>query len=314
MNTFSKMLYTILLSVSAASVFAEPQSYLALDNGYRWDRIRNRVSMGGGTISVKSSSQVLKHINSYQLGARGQWTFCKNTFVRANGHYGWTWDGRYRESAIDGHAKGNTWDVDGAIGYYFCAYRKTNLDAMPQNEVKEKTIAGCWIAPVLGWSYYEFDMKGTHLKMPLDGVVYDDLSHIDARQTFNGPYAGFDMLFQLIERLDFLFSYEFHYTDWHGKREIEGDEYGNPWFGWTTGFSNKRHIDNVIGQVFKLNISYNFFDRLRVGLELKDQYFAGDHGKYKQTKRPIIPAFSFAKVDGLWWHSFGATIYIGGAF
>jgi len=314
-----------MLLCSAAPVFAQPQSYVALDNGYRWDHIGNRVTLGGPTISVKGSSQELKKINSYQLGARGQWTFYENTFVRANGHYGWTWDGKYRESGIHGHAKGNTWDVEGALGYYFCAYRKTNLDEVTttppkqtktttQQDIKEKTTAGFWVAPVFGWSYDSFNLRGTDLDMSLFGIDYTDLDHINARQTFNGPYGGFDLLWQLVEHLNFLFSYEFHYTYWNGKREIDGPDYGNPPFGWSTGFSNKRRISGVIGQVFKIDTSYDFHNSWKLGLELTYQYFAGDGGHYKQTKTPLLPQFNFAKVDGLWWQSFGITLYMGGKF
>ena len=327
MNTVSKLFCTMLLSASVASVFAEPQSYLALDNGYRWDRLTNRATVGGPTLSTRGASQQLKSIQSYQLGGRGQVAFDEHTFIRATGHYGWVFDGEYLESAYHGDLKGRTWDVSGAVGYYLTVYKKeTKHEVEEQKEVvysekkekryeKDKHSAGFWIAPLVGWSYDVLNLTGTDLEMSFNGEEFEDLNHINAKQTFNGPYAGFDFLFQLYPKLDFIFGYEFHYASWHGKRVIKGDDYGTPSiFGIVTGYSNTRHIRGVIGSVFKLNTSYNFWDMWKAGLELQYKLYAGDHGCFKQTKTPINPLVSYKKVDGLWWTSFGVTLYLGGVF
>lgn len=284
----------MLFSATAASLCAEPISYIALDNGYEWDRISNRVNIGGPTIFVVGSTQTLKKLNSYQLGGRGQWVWCDAAFVRASGHYGFTWGGEYREGAFKGHAKGHSWDVQGGLGYYF----------------------GCcpfWFAPVVGWAYNEFDFTGKNIHTTIEGVTYN-LSNIKATQRFNGPFVGFDMMFFLYCDIQFLFSYEYHVVNWHGDRLIQGPEFGNPIFGWSTGFSNKRHLHYARGNVFKLDTSYRFCDCWLLGLELKYQIYNGDFGHYHQTRRPLIPQFTFANIDGLWWRSFASTIYIGRMF
>src|SRR5205807_3965302 len=136
-----------------------------------------RVTASGPTASVKGSTQTLKGINSYQLGAIGQWNFCRRAFIRANGHYGWVLDGDYSEGGFSGDAKGHTYDVEGTIGYYFCLAR------------------GIWVAPVVGWSYDALNLKAVDITTAINCEVFH-LSDIKTHQRFSGPFIGFDLLFQ----------------------------------------------------------------------------------------------------------------------
>lgn len=295
MDNFSKFLCLMLTALSAVSSYAEASGYVAIDNGYRWDRISNRVTLGGPTASVKGSTQVIKDINSYQLGGRGMYNFWDCGFIRGEGHYGWTGTGKYSEGGFFGDSKGHTVDGKVAIGYY------------------SFMTDGVWAAPVVGWSYDSLEMKGTNIEIAINGHVFH-LSDIKAHQRFEGPFLGFDFLYEIDDCLAFTFGYEFHFSRWHGDRIIQGREYGNPPFGTTTGFSNKRHINRAYGNVFKLDLEYQFCDCWTVGLELKYQFFYGDFGKYKQTRRPILSQYTYANVDGLWWRSFASTITIGRSF
>ncbi len=272
-----------------------PNGFIALDNGYRWDKISNRVTLGGSTISVKGSTQLFRNINSYQLGGKGQWNFCNGVFVRGDGHYGWVFDGDYSEGGLFGDAKGHTYDVEGALGYYF------------------SLATGIAFAPVVGWSYDAFNLNGSKITTAINGCVYS-LSNIKAHQRFSGPFVGFDLVFQPNGCCEYTFGYEFHYTWWHGQRFIQGPEYGNPPFGWTTGYSNKRHLNRVFGQVFKFDAAFTILGCWTAGFEVKYQIFNGDQGKYKQTKRPLIPQFTYSPVNGLWWRSFATTLFIGRVF
>lgn len=288
-------IFCTLLSVFAvASAYAEPQNYMVLDNGYRWDRTSFRASIGGPTIAVKESTLTLKRIQSYQLGAKGQLTYC-NAFVRASGHYGWVGDAKYDEAGFLGKAVGNTWDVQTSLGYNF------NLNQCLS------------IAPVVGWSYDKFQLKGKHIHVAIEGVVFH-LSDIKAHQRFQGPFVGFEVLLQPTCFLDVLLGYEWHYAYWHADRIIQGPEYGNPPFGTTTGFSNKHHLDGVKGNVFNLDTSYRFCECWEAGLQLKYQFYRGDFGKYKRTRTPLISSFTYAHVDDVEWHSFAAMIHVGLVF
>ena len=318
MTRISTVLLTSVLSIASATMFAEPQSYLDMDNGYKWYRVTSRVFMNGPVVSLKQSSQVLKHINTYQLGGRGQWTFYDTAFIRASGHYGWTWDGRYKEATFKGNAKGHTYDVDGALGYYFCVYDLNRLVPPPDPAVEltktDKRTPSLWIAPIFGWSFDSLNVKGENMRAKLTGEQFNNLNNINARQQLNGPFLGVDILFQLKSFTEFLFAYEFHYASWHGNRIIKGADYGHPPFGYTTGFSNKRHMNGVVGNVFKLTNSYTFSDTWKLGAELKYQFYSGDNGKYKQTKTPISPLITYKEVNQFWWLSFGMTIFVGGVF
>lgn len=273
----------------------KPLSYVLLCNGYRWDRIANTASLGGQVVANKGSTQTLKKINSYQLGGIGQCIFCHRAFLRGAAHYGWVWDGLYSEGGLFGRSKGYTFDLQGAVGYYFSVSR---------------TIM---ITPVAGWSYDALNLKGIKMTTAINGLRYF-LDDIRAHQRFSGPFIGFDLLIKMNEWYAFTFGYEYHYARWRGQRLIDGPEYGNPPFGWTTGFSNVRHIDRVYGQVFNMEADYTFCGGWTLGLALKFQYFSGNFGKYKQTKRPLLLEFGYANVDGLWWRSFASTVYVGKAF
>lgn len=296
MSTFSKILCAMWLAISVTSAYGDTVGYLAMDSGYRWDRIENRVLMSGKNAAFLGSTQTMRKINSYQLGGKGQLSFCDCAFVRAIGHYGWVFDGaKYSEGGLFGRTSGNTADVQVGIGQYF-------------NMAK-----GVWAAPVFGWSYDTLLFKGTHIHTTIDGESFH-LSDIRAHQTFNGPFIGFDVSYQINSCYDFVFGYEFHWSRWYGQRHILGPEYGNPPFGTTTGFSNKRHMKHVYGQVLKLDTSYQWCDGWELGLGLKYQFYTGDNGHYRQTKIPVISSFSYRKVDGLWWLSFAATFYAGKTF
>lgn len=294
MNFLYKLFCAIICSAATTSLYGG--NYLLLDNGYRWDRISNRATLGGPTVSVKGSSQTLRNISTYQLGLKGQWEFCPCGFVRGSGHYGWVvGHGDYFEGGFVGHAKGYTYDLQGAFGYYICLTPFVEL------------------APIVGWSYDALNLKGTDIHTAIDGTVFK-LSDIKAHQRFNGPFLGFDLLYNVDPCFNVTFGYELHFARWNGQRDIQGPEYGNPPFGSSTGFSNRRRINCTIGNVFKLDGIYQLCNCWQVGLGLKFQFFRGNAGSYRQTKVPIIPQFSYSKVNGLWWSSFAATISIGRTF
>lgn len=296
MISFSRIFCMMLLTLfTASSAYGDIQGYLALDNGYRWDRLSNRAQSGGGTVPAKGSTQLMRKINSYQLGAKGQWLFCDTLFVRANGHYGWVFEGKYSEGGLFGKTTGHTTDVQGAIGKYICI------------------APGIWVAPVIGWSYDALHFKGKNISTAINGVVYK-LNDLQAHQRFNGPFIGIDLNYQINSCYDFTFGYEFHCVHWRGQRLIQGREYGNPPFGITTGFSNVRRMNRVYGNVFKFDATYEWRDCWELGLGLKYQFFMGDDGHYRQTKKRPLSQYTYRKIEGLWWCSFAATLYIGKMF
>lgn len=296
MKAFPKLIWLVLFALSAKAADVESVGYIALDNGYRWDRVSNRVTLGGVDAGVRGSTQKLREINSYQLGGRGLWNFCDCAFIKGEGHYGWTGKGKYSEGGFFGNTDGYTYDGKGALGYFFNMTPKI------------------WIAPVAGYSCDALNLYATDIEVAINGHVYHK-NDIKVHQRFQGPFVGFDIIYEINDCFDFVVGYEFHFARWHGERIIQGKDYDNsPLFGLTTAFSNTRHLDNAYGQVLNLDLSYQFWDCWRIGLDLKYQFYYGDFGKYKQTRRPILPTITYAKVDGLWWLSFASTLTIGTTF
>jgi len=287
------LLTLCLLTTKTASI--EASCYFALDTGYRWDRISNRATLGGLNVGVYGSTQKLKNINSYQLGGKGFWNLIECAYIRGEGHYGWTGKGKYSEGGYFGNTKGYTYDGKGALGWFF--YVAPSI----------------WFAPVVGYSTDALNLKATDIHVAINGHRFHKKS-IKAHQNFQGPFIGFDAFF-VDDCFDFSLSYEFHFARWRGERLIQGREYGNsPIFGITTSFSNMRHLNHVYGNVFNFDFGYQFCNCWRIGLDLKFQSYYGDSGKYKQTRRPIQPLFTYAKVDGLRWLSFASTLTLGRAF
>jgi hypothetical protein len=169
------------------------------------------------------------------------------------------------------------------------------------------------IAPIAGWSYDAFILRATDIHVAVHGHHHckDDLK---VNQRFNGPFLGFNLYLSPCRCFDFNFGYEFHWARWHGDRLIDGCEYGNPSYGVTTGYSNTRHLHNVWGNVFRFDSVFRFCGCWIAGLELKYQFFRGDHGKYRQTERELLSQYTYANIDDLEWHSFATTVYVGVKF
>ena len=293
MKIFSKLICLMVFALSAKASCTEFSSYLDFDTGYRWDRISNRATLGGQTV-LRSSTQEMKKINSYQIGGK-LWLFCNCAFIKGEGHYGWVGEGDYSEGGFFGDIKGNTYDGKIALGNYYHLAKAV------------------WASPTVGYSWDGLNIKAEDIHTQINGVNYN-LNDIKVDQRFRGPFIGFDIIYQAYN-FDFAFNYELHFANWHGDRIIQGRQYGNsPLFGLTTAFSNKRHVKTVYGQVFNMNLGYTFCNCWRVGLDLKYQFYYGDSGKYRQTKRPILPLVFYAKVDGLRWLSFAATVTLGRNF
>jgi len=288
------LFFWLLLSVFSIKT-VESTCYLALDTGYRWDRTSNRATFGGRNVSVKGSTQELKDINSYQLGVKGCWNFYEGSYLRGEGHYGWTGNGNYSEGGYTGHTKGHTFDGKGAVGYAFCV------------------APSILFAPVVGYSYDGLHLKAHGIRVAINGINYHK-NPIKAHQSFRGAFLGFDAIFDVCGCLDFIFTYEFHFAKWNGERLIQGGEYGNsPIFGTTTAWSNVRNLNNVYGNFFSFDLGYQICG-WRLGLDLKFQSYYGRAGHYKQTRGIVNELYTYHKVDGLRWLSFASTITLGKAF
>lgn len=290
------MVLSLFLLTHTQKAYSEIEdiNYLDLDTGYRWDKISNRVVLSGIGFGARVSTQMANKLGSYQLGLKGQYSYCQ-MLVKGSFHYGWIKGGRYDEGGFGGKAGGHTMDALGGFGYLFC-------------------ISDCWgVAPLVGWSYDEIDVKGQSVKTPLDGVLLD-IGDIKYKSRFQGPWLGADVFFEPTACSRISLGYEFHIAHWNGTRTLEQGELGTE-FGTTTGFSNIRKLNPVLGNVFSLDGAYTFCGCWDFGIGLKYQIWKSvGSGRYKRTIIPTDPAITSQIVEDVEWNSFSLMFQIGYMF
>lgn len=273
------------------------KNYLAVETGYRWDKVSNRVVVLGQSVGPRASTQVAKALNSYQLGIRGQGNFYDNWYGKGMAHYGWIFSGKYREEgAFFGSADGHTIDATGGTGYLFT------------------TCQNWGFAPLIGWSYDEIDTWGKQVTPQILHFIRS-VGDIHYKSRFQGPWIGVDFLFQPTPAWDINLSYELHGAHWHATRILARGELGNPPFGTTSGFSNVRNHHSVWGNVFELGGMYTSSSCINFGASLRYQYWQSiGTGHYKRTKTPLDPAFTQRLCTDVEWYSFAAMVRLGYSF
>jgi hypothetical protein len=293
-----RVMLTAMLGLLQLSVAPQVFSYqscignidgdLRLDVGYRWDKINNRVSLFGAD-EARVSSQTINHVNTFLLGATGYLAYDR-LFIKGQYHYGWIGNGRYDEAGFVGKIHGHTSDALAGLGYLFQIHRCI------------------WTAPIAGWSYDNLHMTAKHVRIGLDGVV-SSVGNIVCRNRFQGPWIGFDVVFQPTQSYQFVLGHEFHYAHWRGTRWLSNGELGSA-FGETTGFSNTRKHNNIWGQVFRLDVTYMVCQMWDCGLGLKYQSWSScGNGNYKRTIVPVDPTITAKRVTDVDWESFTLTLH-----
>jgi hypothetical protein len=301
MNVLSFFACIVVLAASPP-VFGsfEQHNYLRLDNGYRWDKVSNRVFLASDTIGVRAATQIMSAINSYQLGASGKWAFLGPLYVKGSAHYGWVFSGNYNEIAFEGGARGHTWDATGGLGFLF-------------------QMGNCWgVAPTAGWGYDELYLIGTAVttNQILTAGRRTGIGSINCKSTFQGPWVGADILFQPACCFELTLSYELHRDEWRGQQIPDRGNLG-PIFGTTTGFANKRVHHQVWGNVFAIDTAYSFCNCWEIGLFLKYQIYKGQNsGHYSRTITPPIldPSFRRRLITDVEWDSFAGELHLGYVF
>jgi hypothetical protein len=173
------------------------------------------------------------------------------------------------------------------------------------------------VAPLIGWAYDELDLT---VKNTLTTFVLtpsrqpSQLSDIDCKQTFNGPWAGVDLFFNPCSCWDLTLSYELHRAEWEGKRIPRQGDFG-PRFGVTPRFANVRRHHRLWGNVFEVDCDTHFCGRYSIGCALKYQIWASQGtGHYQTTITPLAPGFTNRTIASVEWQSFSAQLQLGIVF
>lgn len=279
------------------ALFAFPlysQGYFQGESGFRWDRINNSYQLFGapGTIGLgTSASEFYKNLWSYQIGLRA---FSNAPFegwiLKGAAHYGWLFDGDFNVDFVtEGEVHGHTTDVLVGTGYSFSFCKCVD------------------VTPTVGFSYDVMQVRVDHSESIVPGIAldYDDQRF---RSSWYGPWVGLDIYFTtpctpFISSINFDAGYEFHYG-WSHLRLVTP----------SLDFTQKTHLDDMMGNVFHLEAHYALSERRYFGLRLQYGVWTNGHRVTgKEAYTPVSPLLEQVSTD-LTWHSFSVTASYGVPF
>lgn len=269
-----------------------------IDMGYRWDRIDETIEIvdSENILPYSSSEKMFKSLQSYQLGGRVAASSC-NFIVKGEGHYGWIESGDFSfDHLLSGKAIGNTYDLSAGVGYAFC-------------------ICDCFrFVPLIGYSYDHQHLDLKHFESFDPDNSPNVVRHGSWSSAFYGPWLGFDVLFDTClcdNRLSFNAGYEFHY----GKAKTKFSETFISDIDET--FSYHANIENMMGQVFRLDSRYEFYCNFFTGIGLQYTYWGNAHKTRDHFGGNVDPGLAPSERQQtlkLSWHSFALTFDLGMIF
>lgn len=291
---------SLLFSALEGSFWDNQKLLLELDNGYRWDRIDESVEVVDFEFiqPYASAQHQYKDLNSYQLGGRFIWEKC-NWRVKAQGHYGWIFDGHFlQDGFLRGKIhEGNTADGSGAIGYAF-------------------PVCECFrFCPLAGYGYDSQDLKIKHFRLFDTSSSSTDICRGRFEASWQGPWIGFDILYDTsfifwnrCHYMTFNSGYEFHYgqarTKFH-ERLFDGE------------YSYHSKINNMMGQVFHFDTHYYLPCNWMIGLILEYTYWTNAHKHHDSFSSETDTGFTATQEQDtfkLRWQSISTIITVGKLF
>ena len=276
--------------------------YLAVDGGYRYDRVDESVQafLPALTGFVEIDDFIYKHIESYVVGAKGLWDDpCTHVFVKGKAHYGWINDGSYRDLELDeAHLGGNSFDASGGVGYNFNFCNRFSL------------------IPLVGFSYDFIRLQA--INSPPTDIGFSVKTE-KRKFSWYGPWVGFDLLLRssLYSYDDLLFDigYEFHYGWSRTKLSVDLDANEN-----SPIWPYRTHFRDMLGQVFHVDGCFFLCPQWTLGLSLQYTYWYNTHKMRSNVPTVFAPAFG-ATTEGtsqyipdFTWHSFMVMFSIGYCF
>lgn len=247
-------------------IVAQVPNYLEVCVGYRDDSIRDHSidAVDADDALVLYERIDIPHFNVYEIGAKVRYEpFC-GIFGRGDFTIGFVNGGKYREldtilgTVYDTHAQlhdGQTIDWNIAGGYQLSFF-------------------GLGIAPLFGWSYNKQDLRFRHT---FTNGAFDPIRNGLRYMTYwNGPFVALDFFYQIRKFLAFA-GYEYHWPHWKGYYYLPVPS--DP----GVVFSNIRRSHHAIGNVFYLDLWWNFNCGWAAGASYKFQDFfarSGDFSPY----------------------------------
>jgi hypothetical protein len=310
-----KRLFLVLACLaSAAQAFAEVcysdcnncfgfDSVLSFDigGGYRQDRFQWK------TFPVASETRIKeewKNVNMGIVETNVQFLACEHYLFKFDFDYGWF--DRQRHQSIRGFdfitasefanlnskIRGQAYDLSGAIGYQF------NWDCY--------RIA---LAPLVGWSYYHQRFKNPSYSGFLNGVTGDFLDIRNRyRYSWNGPWLGFAVAYQVCCELQYYIDYAFHWSELNGRfrdfflagRPLAADDY-----------SSRIRSNRAYGNEVTVGATYQFCPDWFLGLKFNYKDFWTDKGHISTSIDDLTERSPLRRAQ---WQSWFVTVDIGYTF
>lgn len=168
--------------------------------------------------------------------------------------------------------------------------------------------------PIAGYSYHE-----QHLRMFKGKVIVDTLDdltgsfpglHSSYKTRWQGPWTGFDTVYQWNRNLKLFGGFEYHWADYQatGHWNLRTD--------FVKDFEHSGHDGS--GMISTLGISYDFCTCWTIGVFANYQTWNIRHGKDKTYLDPIVAEEFFdgntspvSRLHEVNWHSYSVNAFIG---
>ncbi|MCB1113576.1 MAG: autotransporter domain-containing protein [Chlamydiia bacterium] len=290
---YGLLVLAFIVPVFPADGVGYDHNYVALDMGYRYDRVDEKQSVIYPQIGKGTFIEQLKNGATFTLGASGAWSMpCNRFLVKGEGHYGWLDADVSQFGLAKASGRGNTVDYSVAVGYsfdHFCALE---------------------IIPFIGYGYDRIKCKTSNFTAP-DAVDVDFVPE-EKRYTFYAPWVGLD----LVPRIDCLpfdlsMGYEFHY----GRSKVSTKT--DPAFILFGQWTYEAKFKHTQGHVFRLEGSKTFCESWLANLALKYTYWRNnadtfDVNGFIEESVDLPGTIQYGEV--LQWRSFSLTFSLGKTF
>lgn len=289
--------------IHALSLF---DASLDIIGGYRNDELTTLIhAFNPPETFILSDDLQAKNIRVFEVGLKGRTLIYDCLAMYGYALFGQVYSGHYTDtqrnpqgnpnglvaaSHADIHG-GETRDFSIGIGYLYPVFYCIHA------------------GPTAGWSYNELRIKMNHAHTNNEpNPILDDLQY---ENRWQGPWIGLEGNFDLV-LIQVNLGYEYHFGNWNADWDLSGPDI----FGGS--FSDKRHSNQVSGNVVYLEANYHLITCCELGLALKYQYWKAKDGKEEPKAGSFAsigyPATEVDHVPHATWKSFEIILSTGFCF
>jgi hypothetical protein len=280
------------LSAQCFTILNSP--YLELGAGYRNDY----VSWKGDRLFP--SHFKIKDVSNAKINAKFETKILAFFLIRADADYGWILDGRKifnRFDSYNSHIFNNQSKLKGDHVYDYSFSLGINLDLSFCPPVK--------IIPLFGYSYH-FQKYKLKNKDDSSSCSYSNFGLIESyKAKWRGPWVGIGLDWYFIEDFLISFEYQFHWTSFHGRLNLDHSNCDESF--------HKSHHGR--GNVAKVNFAYLLCSGWEIGIAAAIQNWnAHGHGSGSSSSSSSSSSSRTAYIKEAKWNSYEVNLNIGYLF